>query len=350
MGENSEISWTHHTFNPWMGCSKVSEGCAHCYAETLMDTRYGKVQWGPNGTRVRTSESNWRKPLAWDRAAKKAGERHRVFCSSLADVFEDWQGPIVGSGFDDEELAIDDERTRLMTMDDVRRDLFDLIDSTPNLDWLLLTKRPENIERMVLDTCRGGGWWARSKNIWFGTSVEDQKRADERIPELLKIPAAVRFLSMEPLLGPVDLTSIQTKSHWAFKAEPSKLNALRGYTYSRRERLVLNGIVEERGETNFVDTECESVSWVIVGGESGQGARPCNLQWIRTLLIQCQAAGVPCFVKQLGAEPYNPPQGAFDPFNEVWSMPEIKDSKGGDWDEWPEYLRVREFPLVVAGG
>ena len=119
MAENSKIEWTDHTFNPWIGCTKVSDGCKNCYAESLMDKRWGKVKWGPQGQRQRTSDENWKKPFAWDRQAAKQGIRYRVFCASLADVFED-----------------NDQ------VSDWRLDLFDMIKVTPNLDWLLLTKRP----------------------------------------------------------------------------------------------------------------------------------------------------------------------------------------------------------------
>ena len=179
--ENSKIEWCHHTFNPWIGCAKVSQGCANCYAEELMDTRYGRANWGVDGTRVRTSDAYWRKPLAWNRKARIEGVRYRVFCASLADVFEDRED-----------------------LEEWRDDLFNLISATPNLDWLLLTKRPENVNRIVGES-RGDCYWIEESagkgngNIWIGTSVENQEQADKRIPELLKIPARVRFLSMEPL-------------------------------------------------------------------------------------------------------------------------------------------------------
>ena len=228
MGEFSKIEWCTHTFNPWIGCAKVSDGCKFCYAETLMDTRYGRVEWGVNGTRVRTSDANWRKPLAWNRAAEKAGRRVRVFCASLADVFED--------------------RPELVAW---RQDLYDLIEATPHLDWLLLTKRPENV--MGLDSVPV---FAALDNVWIGTSVEDQAAADERIPHLLWIPARVRFLSMEPLLGPVDIGRFLGESY--------------------------------------------SAIWVIVGGESGPKARPMHPAWVRSIRDQCVEAGVPFLFKQWG--------------------------------------------------
>ena len=225
MAENSNIEWTKHTFNPWIGCQKVGPGCDHCYAETwdARGLQGTATRWGPSAERTRTSVANWRKPLAWDRAAGLAGERHRVFCASLADVF-------------DNHASIDPQWIA---------DLWRLIASTPNLDWMLLTKRPGNIEKMLPD-----GWGRGWHNVWLGCTVVNQEEADRDIPKLLKVDASVRFLSMEPLLGPVKL---------------------------------LGGI-----------------DLVIVGGESGPNARPMHPDWARSLRDQCVAAGVPFFFKQWG--------------------------------------------------
>lgn len=258
---NSAIEWTDHTFNPWVGCTKVSDGCKHCYAEALMDKRFGRVEWGVNGTRKRTSAANWREPLKWNRDAQAAGIRQRVFCASLADVFEDRP-----------ELA------------EWRSDLFDLIYSTPHLDWLLLTKRPENVLDMV-----PANWHAwLPANVWIGTSIENQAAADERIPHLLRIPASVRFLSMEPLLGPVDLDHV---------VSPGSLETLRG------------------------------VQWVIVGGESGTKARPMHPDWVRSIRDQCQADGVPFFFKQWGE---------YDAVGrKVGKKVSGRELNGHYWDEYP---------------
>lgn len=252
MARNSAIEWTHHTFNPWRGCTKVSPGCANCYAEAL-SARNPKVlgEWGPDGKRVIAAESYWRQPLKWNKDAEQAGERRRVFCASLADFAEARQ-----------ELS------------EPRMRLFRLIGQTHWLDWLLLTKRPE----VALDNwALWAGYWASQRtyeeaqrcsqthvmtNIWLGVSVEDQARADERIPLLLQTPAAVRFLSCEPLLGPVELPKVPGLN---------KLPAVH--------------IAEGRGHAG--------VDWVIVGGESGPKARPCNVAWIRSILNQCGVAGVP---------------------------------------------------------
>lgn len=274
MGQNSAIEWTDHTFNPWIGCTKVSDGCKFCYAETLMDHRYSKVKWGPQGERVRTSPANWKKPLQWNKQAKAEGRRYRVFCASLADVFED------------------NEQVR-----EWRWDLWDLIEMTPNLDWLLLTKRPENVieftKRWSSEMPKSLGFWP--DNIWLGTSVENQATANARIPHLLRIPATVRFLSVEPMLGPVDLEDL------AFEAAGP----------------------EWAGYNPLVD-------WVICGGESGPQARPMSVMWSGRLWQQCRDAGIPFFMKQLGSA-------------EAGRMG-LSDKKGSDWSEWPGSMRVREFP------
>jgi protein gp37 len=240
MGENSKIEWTDHTFNPWMGCTKVSQGCKFCYAEALMDKRLGQVQWGPDGIRKRTSAKKWAEPLAWDRNAVTAGVRARVFCASVADVFEN-----------------SNELNRW------RVDLWRLIDNTPNLDWLLLTKRPHNIMAMVPPHWHDGF----PPNVWMGTSVEDQAAADLRIPELLKVPSII-FLSCEPLLGPIVF-------------DPSWL-------YGCSDFETCCGCDEPR------------VEWAIIGGESGPNARPMHPDWARGIRDQCVAAGIPVLFKQWG--------------------------------------------------
>lgn len=222
MAENSAIEWTDHTFNPWWGCTRVSPACTHCYAATLAK-RFG-YGWGKNADRRFFGDKHWAEPLRWDRAAENAGERKRVFCASMADVFED--------------------RADLWN---AQERLWDLIEATPHLDWLLLTKRPENILRMVPTCWRDpqchDGW---PPNVWVGTTVEDQERADERIPHLQAVPAPVRFLSCEPLLGPIDLN-------------------------------------------------LEGIGWVIAGGESGHGARPMHPDWVESIRDQCHlCAPEPC--------------------------------------------------------
>ena len=246
MSEHTEISWTDATFNPWEGCQKVGPGCDHCYAETR-NARYagGKaINWGPGAPRRRTSVSNWNLPRRWNREHDaffaEHGRRRRVFCASLADVFDN-AVPVQW-----------------------RRDLFDLIEATPNLDWLLLTKRIGNARSLYgeayLDSARP--WPA---NVWLGATVVNQEEADRDIPKLLAVPARVRFLSIEPMLGPISLDCFPV--------------------YGEDERPLLH--------------------WVICGGESGLGARPMHPDWARSLRDQCASAGVPFHFKQWGG--WRPP-------------------------------------------
>lgn len=313
MGEKTKIEWCHHTFSPWRGCTKVSPGCAHCYAEQQAK-RNPKVlgEWGPQGERVIAGEAYWKMPLKWDREAREAGERRRVFCASLADVFED--------------------RPELIAP---RQRLFQLIGQTPHLAWLLLTKRPQvAVENWPF--WAGMAYGSRLKaglpvkefgpvlpNVWVGVSVEDQARADERIPPLLEIPATVRFLSVEPLLGPVDPTRVMMTG----TGHPIWHDVLRREYGDGVDGCRLAGLRA-------------GVDWVIIGGESGPHARPCHVGWVRNLLRQCRDARVPCFVKQLGGEP----RPSALPSDVVVRF--IRDPKGGDPAEWPEDLRVREFPNV----
>lgn len=258
MGENSNIEWTDHTFNPWRGCAKVSPACAHCYAETLSKRNPTVLgEWGRDARRPVASENYWRQPLKWNRQAEAEGRRLRVFCASLADVFEN--------------------RTDL---DPHRRRLWELIAQTPHLDWLLLTKRPDTMATWA----DSFGW---PDNAWAGTTVEDQRRADERIPHLLRVPARVRFLSVEPLLGSVDLEWVGSDD-----APYNRYNALTGDcadTWTMGKGVAWDWI------------ERDQVHWVIVGGESGPGARPMHPAWVRALRDQCVAAGVPFHFKQWGA-------------------------------------------------
>lgn len=261
MGETTAIGWTDHTFNPWWGCVKVSPACNNCYAEAFAK-RTGNDVWGKTADRRFFGEKHWNEPLKWARKAEAEGVRRRVFCASMADVFEDRRD-----------------------LDDARAQLWDLIGVCHSLDWLLLTKRPENVERLVPP------WWADCGwpiNIWLGTTVEDQKRAEERIPVLAAIPAHTRFLSCEPLLGPLDL-SRWLHLEWMDALGPFDAPAsFRGDGGWGREMFAtLNG-------------RCPSIDWVIVGGESGPGHRLLNLAYARDLVDQAAAAEVACFFKQVG--------------------------------------------------
>lgn len=247
MSEDSKIEWTKHTFNPWSGCTKISAGCANCYAAATPPSMRRGAEWGDGRERKPASDSYWRQPLAWNRAAEKAGERHRVFCASMADVFED-----------------------RADLDPWRERLFALIGQTPALDWLLLTKRPQ-VATLWSETI------AALPNIWIGTSVENQQAADDRIPWLLQVPARVRFLSMEPLLGAVDLTRLRPP-------DATWLDCLEGREHIGRSTTAGG----------------PRIHWVIVGGESGHRARPMHPDWARGVRDQCKAAGVPFFFKQWG--------------------------------------------------
>jgi protein gp37 len=350
--ENTHIQWADHTFNPWIGCTKVAPGCAHCYAEADMDKRRHRVKWGPNGTRSRTTDDYWRQPLKWEKAAAfhnaefLGREKYpRVFCGSLNDWAEDWDGPIVDAKgrqlFHHPEhvgaYQSKDVGEPPVTMDDLRRDLFSLIDKTPNLTWLLLTKRISDAKYMIPVTsnpsctrCQGDGCDAeewlpfshgmaphpcrdciKRDNLWLGTSISDQETADAAVLELLKCRdlAAKLFLSLEPMLGPVDL------SPWIETDQP-------------------DGACPVCGEIR-----CEhgpAIDWVIVGGESGPNARPCKLAWIEDIVGQCREAGVSCFVKQWGANA--------EETHGCHRKAKLRDPKGGDPSEWPERIRLREVP------
>ncbi len=261
MSENTKIEWCDHTFNPWEGCQKAGPGCDHCYAETRNARFAGgqAINWGPGAPRRRTSASNWKKPLAWNANADdfmaQHGRRQRVFCASLADVFDN---------------AVDPQW---------RADLFSLIQQTPNLDWLLLTKRIGNARGMLAELAHGNDPdlslldMMPLPNVWIGATITSQEEADRDIPKLLAVPARVRFLSMEPLLGPVDLE----------RPRPGPDLDQGGGRMICQPWLIQSGI-----------------DWVIVGGESGPGARPMHPDWARSLRDQCVAAGVPFLFKQWG--------------------------------------------------
>lgn len=328
MGDTTEISWTDRSFNPWEGCTKVSAGCANCYAEARDKRFTGGTLWGKGKPRRRTSVQNWNKPLRWNREARPDASlfiqcgacgfrgdqrepckcdymyhravRPRVFCASLADWLDD-EVPI-------EWLA----------------DLLLLIGKTPNLDWQLLTKRPQNFKARLSAAYSAPGmgsqeanadWiyhWAHGEgcvpnNVWIGTSVENQDMADLRIPQLLSIPAKVRFLSVEPMLGQVDFSGPYRA--WLDSAKHVRLPQPMG----------------------------QQIQWAIYGGESGAGARPCYADWIRDGVAQCRAAGIKPFVKQMGSN-------AFGCEMDKW-LCRMTDKKGGNILEWTHELQVREFPV-----
>jgi protein gp37 len=271
MGTNSKIEWTHHTFNPWRGCTKVSAGCANCYAEAMSKRNPAVLgAWGKHGARAIAAESYWRQPIAWNKAAAQAGERRRVFCGSLMDIFEG-------------EESMPAESWPLVQQ--ARDRLWGAIEQTPHLDWLLLTKRPENA--VALATYWAGGAWP--DNVWLGTSVENQAAADARIPHLLRVPARVRFLSCEPLLGALDLTPYLTVP------DCSSCGGMGTFRTSMSESAC--GVC---GGYGLVRDKEAVIDWIIAGGESGANARPMHQRWVRSLRDQAQAAGVAFFFKQHG--------------------------------------------------
>jgi protein gp37 len=248
MVENSAIEWCDHTFNPWEGCQKVSPGCDHCYAEAR-NQRFGggtATNWGPGAPRRRTSAANWSKPHRWQRDALEFyglhGRRQRVFCSSLADVFDNVVDP------------------------SWRADLWQMIRETPGLDWLLLTKRPQNIRKMLPPF-----WDEIRHSVWLGTSTENMEEADRRVSWMMQGIArpAVWFLSVEPMLEPMSF-------RWA-KWHPIKSKIATDH---------LDGL--------------RLLDWIIVGGESGPDARPLHPDWVRTIRDECKEAGVAFLFKQWG--------------------------------------------------
>lgn len=260
MGHQSAIEWTDHTFNPWWGCSKVSAGCDYCYAETL-SMRYGHTIWGPHTERRIFGDRHWQEPIKWNRAAKQAGIPARVFCASMADVFED-----------------------IHKLESERKKLWLLIDETPWLHWQILTKRPENILRMV----PWGSQWPI--NVWIGTSVENKAAAKYRLPYLQDVPATIRFLSCEPLIGPLN------------------------------------------------DIDLTGIHWLIAGGESGPRHRPVKVEWLQYLRDRCQEEGIAFFFKQWGGRTSK--AGGRELDGRIWSeLPKFEGaqkSASGSSERWQE--------------
>lgn len=354
MSANSRIEWTEATWNPVVGCTKVSPGCANCYAER-MAYRLACAEKAPYNAGIIRGAGDAGKPLRARWTGKVAlneaalarplhwRKPRRIFVCSMSDLFQ--------------------ESVPFEWIDRV----FAVMALCPQHTFQVLTKRPErmaewltakravrfmghaaedkpvwhhvstqmngyyrnpvpNTYRLSVPIEFGDNW--PLPNVWLGTSVENQMMADARIPHLLRCPATVRFLSAEPLLGPVDLANIRKKG--------IVTDAIGGVYWA-----------EANGKKLTIDpigsTYEKIISWVIVGGESGPGARPCNIEWIRSIVGQCKTAGVACFVKQLGA---NPELG----LDECWGKDGPPgDAKGGDPDEWPEDLRVREMPTQVGG-
>jgi protein gp37 len=307
MGEETKIAWCDSTFNPWKICTPVGPGCANCYAAAL-SRRYGWGEYAQGVPRQRTTETYWKQPLRWNKAREIAcgeyallkgpkPEPHRVFCASLADVFDN-EAP-----------------------DEWRDDLWILIEDTPYLSWLLVTKRIGNVPKMV-----PYAWLSRGfpPNVRLLITVCDQPEADRDIPKLLALPCK-NGISYEPALGPINFRPwLSPRGHvnWGDNKNPS--------IEDQRAVLAIAKAAYYEGGSRLVE-------WVIVGGESTQGAgkaRPFDLGWGKDTIRQCRAAVVPAFFKQAGSNATNR-EGVRHPF---------KDRSGADPSEWPDELRVQEFP------
>lgn len=297
MGVETGIAWTDATFNPWWGCERVSPGCAHCYADTFARRIGMNDLWqkrGQHGFRF-FGDKHWAEPEKWAKTLPaKLGRRPRVFCASMADAFED-------------RPALAEHRARLL----------DLIERTPELDWQILTKRPEHARTILAER-----WGPRPPwHVWLGVSIENARHA-YRADVLRDIPAAVRFVSAEPLLGPLSIRCGRcagSGTDGAFHCP-------------------------ECGGTDTSPIRLHGIDWVIIGGESGPGARPFDVGWAREIIAACREQGVAPFVKQLGSRPIV----SYDVDGHRCSAPVfgIRDRKGGNWDEWQKVpdLRVREMP------
>ena len=306
MGESSKIQWTTHTWNPWQGCRKCSLGCRNCYMFADM-ARYGKDPLDIH----RSADATFRKPLSWQRqiaTGKRPADEKYVFTCSWSDWF-------------------------IEEADAWRDDAWEIVRACPDLIFQILTKRSDRIADHLPT------FWNEIKDrAWLGVTVENQATADVRIPHLKAVSDAFRFLSMEPLLGPVDLSRLVLR-------DPRP----------EIDRRILNGTLRPDHTTcaEVFQWNASRIHWAILGGESGSGARRCHLRWLRSLRDQCRATGIDCFVKQLGRFPIDSVRGpefglpvGFEPDGYGWEM-KLRDSHGGDWSEWPHDLRIREMPGVA---
>jgi len=357
MGDHSSIEWTDATWNPVAGCTRVSDGCDNCYAATQVAGRLkNRPQYRelavitPSGRaafngQIRLLPDRLEQPLRWR-------DPRRIFVNSMSDLFHD------------------------EVPDSYIASVFAVMAAAPQHTFQILTKRPARMCALLaredfwtVATMAGAErWWGEREmavvdlgvatplaNVWLGTSVEDQRCADERIPLLLKTPAAVRFLSAEPLLGPLELQRFLVPPMNVLWGDPS-------VPPSQRRRPTPQDVeaVNQLGRAAAGMHGQHFVDWVIVGGESGHHARPIDLAWVRAIVAQCRHAGVPAFVKQLGAVPmiselewralertpilsarnrHRVPAG-FVPLT-------VHDAKGGDMDEWPQDLQLRQYPEPI---
>jgi len=419
------IEWAKYTFNPWRGCEKIAPGCDNCYAAAEAK-RFpaNRGTWGPNGTRVVAAEAQWRKPIQWNRAAECLGtfdcnagshsdacpqsSRPRVFCASLADVFEDWEGPMVdvqrrelwvhdcepnpepfryvpmplegpGGLMPHERENYGNGMFRRLTMADVRYRLFRLILATPYLDWLVLTKRPHNIQRLsptwttVASTESheiGRSEPRRVDNLWLGTSVATQADAIENVPELLKVAhlAAETFVSAEPLIESVDFRPWLIRDRYYM----ARCKSCEWVSSSK-----VFGLDSRESDASLVCPKCDAIEpdavdarlgVIIAGGESGHSARMFRPNWGRRIKFDTRGTSTKFFLKQMGSnvverndmiataddrtewpEPYDVEHhinGFLENYQGADCRIRLNDKKGGNMAEWPADLRVREMPEV----
>lgn len=279
----TRIEWTDYSFNPWRGCAKVSAGCDNCFGcrQAKRNPRLLGT-WGSEGVRVVAPDDYWLQAAKWNAEAAEAGMRRKVFVGSMMDAFESFEGDLV----DTTGASLYRQGT---TLEDVRRRLFDWIYQLKSLEWLVLTKRPENALRWIGGTSGAGlaEWAHHFPHVWLGVSCENQAAGDRRIPLLLQIPAAVRFLSCEPLLRPIDLQNVTVPT------DQDRLNHTGMYPSK------FNALTTEYDDEHYHQPPGK-IDWVIAGGESGPHARPCHPDWVRSIRDQCQAAGAPFFFKGWG--------------------------------------------------
>ncbi len=311
MAEKTKIAWCDHTFNPWWGCVRVSEGCQHCYAEGLAK-RLGFGVWGPSKARRFFDEQHWEKPLLWNEWATYSSHKPRVFCGSMCDIFED-----------------------NLELIKAQLELWELIEETPRLEWLLLTKRPQNL-LMLPEAWRK----APPENVRVGTTIENQANAAQRLADLAHWWGGKNFISVEPMLGPISLARVLVPQaqDWAEvnamedNDEPPEFiaeNDLECDWVNYGDELVDNPRHAEWDAWRLCRAQLlamgRGIDWVIIGGESGPGCRAMNEEWALALKAECELAGVPVFVKQMGGHP----------------------DKRDQVEAWPEELRVRQFPKEV---